>query len=953
MESLPDGVLSAAAHLFSTWLPWITCGLSSPRDHLMSVLRFLDFELDVFRRQLTFAGTPVKIGSRSLEILIVLASRPGEVVSREEILDAVWPNNVTAENSLRVNIVSLRKALSIGAPDSLVQSVAGRGYILSAAARKEELEPPPIQLVEKSRGNLPELHTSIIGREDFIRRCLDSKQARVLSVVGPGGIGKTTVAVEFANKVRSKYEAAYFVDLAALKTAASIGPTLASLLGLSVYGNDPLPGIIAAIGHNKYLFVFDNCEHVIDQTADLIENISRACPAVFIVTTSREPLGIPSEMIRRLGPLETPGDGASPSDTLSYSAVTLFMERLEHSIEMGSVVRDEDLSRVAAIVRRLDGIPLAIEFAAARVIDLGFERLLTSLSQPLTVLRRGRRTAPPRQQTLQATLDWSYGFLTPNEQVVLQALSVFAQSFTRDGASTICGSLLGKDDLEDAIWGLQLKSLLAKSESGAALRLLETTREYAAIKLVAGGRHLEVRAAHAHFVRERLRDAELHWDKLDTFHWMSGYGKLIHDLRSALAFCEETANTRLMLELVAGSGVLWTQLGLMNEQFRYIEKAIHILDSSQTNDAAIETQLRSAYGAIAYNVHSGAGDNEGLRQFELAARSARDLDDSTMILRARSGVCAILTTQGLYTEANDVAAALRLEVGPDADSAVTRIFAHNSHYLGRHDDAFRFARQSLEANGVNIRGTLTSGANFGQKTLSLMIMAKTAYLRGEIKNSLELLEELTSGAIKVDHAISVCLALSVGACPIYFGLGDYERGRYFLEILRDISTRNSLDRWREWADGFDYALGRPKAASSDVIASLMTGGNGPRLENTIMIGGKQIEISLLDLALKGQAGWCEPELLRLKGEGLLDRGDAEGRGLVLRGFDLAAEQSATTWQLRCANGLANYSTSGTADSDLSRIERVLRLFPDDAPANDLAIAEARLKGVRSQIEVEA
>lgn len=297
-----------------------------------------------------------------------------------------------------------------------------------------------------------------------------------MSIVGPGGIGKTTVAIEFANTIRAEYEAAFFLDLAALNAGASIGPTLASLMGLSVYGSDPMPGIITAIGQRKMIFVFDNCEHVIEQAAEIIEKISLSCPNVFIVATSRETLGIPSEMVRRLGPLDTPEEGENPVNPFSYSAVALFMDRVEHSVDIGALNEIDDLVRVAAIVRKLDGIPLAIEFAAARVIDLGLEQLLNSLNQPLTVLRRGRRTAPRRQQTLQATLDWSYGFLTENEKMVMQAVSVFAQTFSRHGAAAVCAPLLDNDDIEDAIWGLQSKSLLSRSDSGAALRLLETTR---------------------------------------------------------------------------------------------------------------------------------------------------------------------------------------------------------------------------------------------------------------------------------------------------------------------------------------------------------------------------------------------------------------------------------------------------------------------------------------------
>lgn len=915
----------------------------------MSTIRFLDFELDVSRRLLAHQGKPVKIGSRALDILALLASRAGEIVSSSEILLAVWPDSVSAENSLRVQIVALRKALSVGNAGSLLQSVAGRGYILSATVRTDE--PAVERIVPQSRGNLPGKVTTVIGRQGFIAKCVDLRESRIMTIVGPGGIGKTTVALELAHLHKGDYEAVYFLDLAAIGSTATIAPTLASLLGISVYTDDPLPGIIAALAPEKILLVFDNCEHVIANAAQIIDRIIRTCPGVTVLATSREPLSVHAETIRRLGALDVPDVGEGTAQAMQCSAVALFMDRMEHSFEMIAPLRDDQLDLVTSIVRRLEGIPLAIEFAATRVVDLGLDQLLASLDQPLTVLRRGRRTAPRRQQTLQATLDWSYGFLTEGEKVVLQALSVFAYSFSREGALAVCQAVLGQEEAEDAIWGLQSKSLLARSESGRALRLLETTREYAAIKLASTGRQRTVRLSHAALLLTRMREAEFQWDKLPTSQWMNGYGILIHDLRLALTFCEEAAETHLFYELLAASGVLWTQLGLLNEQFRHIEKAIRSIDLEPLADPLLETQLRSAYGSIAYNVHSVDGDAEAERQFELAARSARLLNDSTRLLRAASGICALLTTRGRYHAANEVALELRKDLGQIAEPAVNRILAHNSHYLGAHEDAYDYALRALRANGQAVRGTLTSGASFGQKTLSLMVMAKTAYLRGQIKTSLEHLDELTSDIVLVDHPISTCLGLAVGACPIYFGVGEMELGHRFLGILRDTSTRNSLVRWQEWVEGYEYALEESQLQRDPALACFRHGSNGPLLENIVTTAGRKAGLEFIQLGLAGEAGWCRAELLRLHGEILLDRNDERGRDMLHEAYLTAEVQSALTWQLKCANSLATHGTFQTFDADRERIERTLRLFPGVPVQGDLEAAEAILS--LASLEAEA
>ncbi len=916
----------------------------------MSTMQFLDFELDISRRLLAHCGQPVKIGSRALDILTVLASRSGEIVSSSEILEAVWPNSASAENSLRVNLVALRKALAVADVGPLVQSVAGRGYILSATVLKTRPTEEPIPPLGPNRGNLPGKATVVVGREGFIERCLDLRHSRVMTIVGTGGIGKTTVAVEVAHLLKDEYEAVYFLDLAALGSMVTIAPTLASLLGLSVYGDDPLPGIIAALAQRKALLLFDNCEHVIADAARIIEAIIRACPDVTVLATSREPLSIHAETIRRLGSLAVPEEGEVSAQAMQRAAVALFIDRMDRSFEMVAPLPFDQLDIVSAIVRKLEGIPLAIEFAATRVVDLGLEQLLVSLDQPLMVLRRGRRTAPRRQQTLQATLDWSYGYLTENEKSVLQALSVFAYSFSREGALAVCGVAVDKDDAEDAIWGLQSKSLLARSESGRALRLLETTREYAAIKLAAAGQQDEVRLAHASLLLTRMREAEFQWDKLPTAQWMSGFGILIHDLRLALAFCDECGEVRLYHELLASSAIVWTQLGLMNEQLRHIEKAVRAFDLEPSADALLESQLRSAYGSIAYNVHSVDGDAEARRQFELAAQSARLLDDATGLLRAGSGVCAILTTQGRYRDANEVALDLQRDLGLAAESAVNRILAHNSHYLGAHEDAYEYAARALRANGQAVRGTLTSGANFGQKTLSLMVMAKTAYIRGHIKTSLEHLDDLTSDILLVDHPISTCLGLAVGACPIYFGLGELQLGHRFLGILRDVSTKHSLFRWQEWVEGYEFALGASHVDQGAAAACLRHGGNGPRLENVVAVAGKKAGLELIDLALSGEAGWCHAELVRLKGEILLDRGDRSGRELLLEGFHTAERHSALTWQLRCANSLAKHGSRLTLDADRERITKTLGLFPGSPPKGDMLMAEAALTLVPTEVQ---
>lgn len=216
--------------------------------------------------------------------------------------------------------------------------------------------------------------------------------------------------------------------------------------------------------------------------------------------------------------------------------------------------------------------------------------------------------------------------------------------------------------------------------------------------------------------------------------------------------------------------------------------------------------------------------------------------------------------------------------------------------------------------------------------------------------SREHLDELTSDILLVDHPISTCLGLAVGACPIYFGLGELELGYRFLGILRDISTRNSLYRWQEWVEGYEYALGTGNVDHEAAIACLRHGGNGPRLENIVAVAGKPAGLDLLELALSGEAGWCQAELVRLKGEILLDRGDRSGRGLLLDAYRIAEGQSALTWQLKCANSLAKHGSHQTLEADRERVERTLGLFSCSPVKGDMKTAEAALKFLASEAQ---
>lgn len=298
-------------------------------------------------------------------------------------------------------------------------------------------------------------------------------------------------------------------------------------------------------------------------------------------------------------------------------------------------------------------------------------------------------------------------------------------------------------------------------------------------------------------------------------------------------------------------------------------------------------------------------------------------------------MCAIFIGQGRYAAADDLIWRIEAKLGPAARSAIVRIAAHNSHYMGNHRQAADFAEQALNANGPQKRGTRTSGVLFGQRLLALMVMAKTAWITGSTNRAFTILQELLEEAAEINHAVSSCLVISVGAVPMFHASGRLAEARKYLDRLHHVADTNSLWRWKEWADGYDlYGFDNSAGKCAEAISrELLSGGQGPRLENTAVIAGRRAPLEILDLAISGEAGWCRPELFRLKGQLLCRRGE-DGRIWLKRGLDLAVQQEALLWQLRCATSLTEFETGAARTEAIRALEKILAAFPEPPPVLD-------------------
>jgi predicted ATPase/DNA-binding winged helix-turn-helix (wHTH) protein len=471
-------------------------------------LSFGPFRLLPAQRLLLEDDKPVRLGSRALDVLIALVERAGQVVGKNELVARVWPNTFVGESNLKIQVGALRRSLGDGrGGNRYLATVPGRGYSFVAPLNQaRELTPSP---PSNRLHNLPATLTRLIGRDDIVRKlAAQLPRQRFLTIAGPGGIGKTSVALTVAEQMLGAYEnGVWLIDLAPVGDARLVPTALATALGLEINSENPLPGLIASLGGKKMLLILDNCEHVIDAAAALAVALLKGGRDVHILATSREPLRAEGEWVAHLPALEVP-PGSAPltaAEALGYSAILVFNKRVEATID-GFVLSDAEVPFVLEICRKLDGMPLALELAAARVAAFGIRGLAALLDDPLTVLTRGRRTASPRHQTLRAAIDWSYDLLSATEQTVFRRLGIF-RSFTAEAAArVVADERITAADVIESVASLAGKSLVAADLSGNVThyRLLETTRACALDKLAASGEAKQTARRHAEFLGDRI-----------------------------------------------------------------------------------------------------------------------------------------------------------------------------------------------------------------------------------------------------------------------------------------------------------------------------------------------------------------------------------------------------------------------------------------------------------------
>jgi len=464
----------------------------------------------------------------------------------------------------------------------------------------------------RSSGNVPKRLPLLIGRS-FELATIQSYLAdcAIVTVTGTGGIGKTRIALAVANALRGTFaDGVWFVDLAAIRTAGLVAQEIAGTLAIQRAAEDvPLEAVVEHLRDRKALLVVDNCEHLVEEAARVLQLLANSCAGIVLLTTSREVLNIAGERVYRLPPLSVAAAGVdvTAENALQFGSVALFAERAAAAYP-DFVLSDATAPIVSEICRRLDGIPLAIELAAARATVFRVAEIRDRLNERFRILTQGRRTALPRQQTMRATIDWSYDLLEEGQRCLFRSLSVFVNGFSFAAASAVGGDDSHDFDIFEDLASLVARSLVLTEPAGddVRYRLLESTREYALEKLHASSEHEAASRRFAAWCLTFVERAHQLWETAPSRDWLSIVEPEFDNLREGLTWAlEQRAEPALGLRITAGARRLWGRLAPV-EGKRWTQLALQAVEPATPRELVASLYLTDAHIHVALQEYKRA-----------------------------------------------------------------------------------------------------------------------------------------------------------------------------------------------------------------------------------------------------------------------------------------------------------------------------------------------------------
>lgn len=847
-------------------------------------LQFGTFSIVPARRSLMREGTIVPLGSRAIDILLFLLNHPAELKTNAEIIRQVWPDTFVDEANLRVHVSALRKALGdVKREPQFIANVPGRGYTFIAPVNRRSNGVVPAAQPTLRRFRPERLPARIFGREQTIAAVTSQlAKGRLVTIAGPGGIGKSTVARAVIAQTGFDSEIVW-IDLSEVATGNLVPTVVASALGILSRSDDISREIAIHLQPRNLLLVLDSCEHVVADIAKFAEDVLAEAPDLHILATSREPLRAEGERVHRLLPLDLPDGAVTVQAALTSPAVQLFVERADACLG-GYELTDEDAADVVDICTRLDGIALAIELAAGRLEAMGVAALSRSLSDCFRVLTRGRRTALPRHQTLRATLDWSYLILPLEEQQALRELSVFRGRFSGEAAAAVLSGM----EPGDLLAALVAKSLVVvETASDETLyRLLDTTRLYAGEKLVASDELPDVMARFSAYLCVALESAEQDLYSAPPEEWREDFAQQIPGLRVALDWAFGASGDALLgVRLTVAALPLFFRLSLLDECLAALTHAIAFLDARPGLDEKSRMKLYAALGWP--QLRATHASEHGVAAWTTAWRIAEELGDVDHQLRAIWALWVDLVNRAEPRRGLELAerfAALAPSSSDPTDVIIgKRMKAATLHWLGRQAEARDQLRVMLSEYEHVPQARHSVRFQFDQRVTARIIVARCLWVLGDEDGALREIEETMRYARDIGHNHSISNLLAEAVCPLALLSGNDAEAAAAIRLLRDHTKALSLDVWHTYADGFEAELHLRAGEYRPCLAKLRPAMDilqhaGFNLFRTFFqsveaqalsgIGQHAEADGVIDAALahcdaSGER-WCLPELLRVK-----------------------------------------------------------------------------------------
>lgn len=943
-------------------------------------LSFGPFSLVPSERVLTRDGVPLELGGRSLDLLIALLSRANEVISKRDLLAQVWPGAIVEEGSLRFHIAGLRKILGDGINGArYIITVAGRGYCFAApisrAVDQQTSQRKPFATLPHI--NLPSRLLRMVGRAQDMRLLAAQLVAeRFVTIVGSGGVGKTTVAIALGHDLVETFAGdVIFVDLGAISDPKLIATTLATMLGLSVQTEDATPNLIAHLRDKRILLIFDTCEHLIDAVAQLTSRLFDAAPHLHILATSREALRVEGEHVYKLEPLQCPPEGEkiTASVARSFTAVQLFVERA-HASGARLDFNDAEAAIVASICRKLDGVALAIELAAGRVHTYGLQQTAALLNERLTLLWPGQRTAPPRQRTLQAALDWSYDLLTDSERAVLRRLAVFVGYFTFEAALQVASdNTLGEEQVFHAIESLIDKSMVAAHPLGAMMRyrLLDTTRAYALRVGANDAERADLAARHASYYRRWLEQTGTRWQSLSNAAERAPHLSALGNVRAALEWCFDfNGNGELGISLAATAAPAFLAMSLLTECLRWSARALTALDDS-TRGGIEEMRLQTSLGmSLMFTRDHGEVASIAFKRSLAIAEERGDMANQVLLL---GPLHMFHFRRGEYKSALHFArrgATAAEMIGDPAGIALAQCLTGISlHSMGE----LSLARAELEAT-LKFEPTThrerTIHLGFDYYNWGSMALGRTLWMQGYPAQAVRRVQQTIHDAKLLDHPVTLTIVLHWAAAVCLWS-GDLDAAQAYIDEFLSRAETHALGPYLAVGRGLQGELtirrGDPQRGIEMLESSLeklhaaryelvTTAFNIALAQGCMTVGRTGEGMRLINETIRqveqnGDLAFM-PELLRVKGRLLLgaqsspDQVGAEA--CLAQSLVWSRRQSASAWELRTATDLAALLVEqGHCERASALLKPVFEQFPERSDTADLNAAQRVLMAAGS------